>query len=81
MSDVPRTVILTEEQDAFVTGVMERRNWNRSQVVRAALDKLRNDPVLFLGESTPDSAARQTNLESASKKGTATAPIPAEATV
>ena len=47
--DVARTVLLSAEQDQFVAQVMETRGWSRSQVVRAAIDKLRADPIIFLG--------------------------------
>jgi hypothetical protein len=56
MADVNRTVLITEEQDQFVTGVMQRRGWSRSQVIRLAIEKLRSGPVILLGADSNDVA-------------------------
>jgi hypothetical protein len=63
MSDVARTVLVTEEQDAFLTAVMSKNpGLSRSQIVRLALEKLREDPRIVLTTgitvgSTPQSNA------------------------
>lgn len=59
MGDVARTVIITAEQDQFVSRVMAARKWKRSQVVRLALDKLRADPVVSLASNMTDTLVIQ----------------------
>jgi len=56
MADVARTVLLTEEQDEFVTGWMQQHGLSRSQIVRFALDVFRANPILFFGQTSRQTA-------------------------
>lgn len=47
MADVKRSVVISEEQDRYLTDLNERFGLTRSHGVRLALEKFMRDPPFF----------------------------------
>ena len=46
-TDVKASFVISQGHDSFLKYLKARRRWNRSQVVREALDRLMADPAIF----------------------------------
>lgn len=65
MADVKRSIVLSPEQDTFITGLAVRLDRSRSWVIRLAVGKLMADPAFSVG-AVPTQSSKIALTEKAS---------------